>query len=98
MDVQELTSCILQFSTATIFDEIKFQSSVLGQSPPAQSPTSKVTFGYFGQARLVKLKPVWGALDRVKNVQLSLALMSVAKFRGYFGSAKMGLVGRSFII
>jgi len=38
MDVQELTSCILQFSTATIFDEIKLQSSVLGQPGP-NSPT-----------------------------------------------------------
>lgn len=38
MDVQELTSCILQFSTATIFDEIKLQSSVLGQQGP-NSPT-----------------------------------------------------------
>ena len=34
MDVQELTSCILQFSTATIFDEIKLQSSVLGKQGP----------------------------------------------------------------
>ena len=46
MDVQELTSCILQFSTATIFDEIKLQSTVLGQQ--GQNSPTKVRFIHQG--------------------------------------------------
>ena len=82
MDVQELTSCILQFSTATIFDEIKLQSTVLGQQ--GQNSVTKVRFIH--QSAFYKVHTT----ERVYHARLDWKPWSCLARKPWFWSQTLG--------